>query len=401
MKARTALIVGAGIGGLAAGVSLRRAGWQVRIFERAAEPRALGFALNLAPNAVQALRELGLAHQLMAEGAAIEKVEVRRADGFVLKRFNVAADLAHTVSLMVLRPALHGVLLDAIPRDALSFGSTATSFDAGEAGVTLTLKDGRTNVGDILIGADGVGSAIRRALHPQEGPPRRSGYYGVRGVAFGVAQHLGNLSVIGYFGHGIEAATVRASKALRPDSRDRGDARPDAVYWYVSVLAEDVARMPRVPEAALAYYATLLDEGFGAIVRATRVADLRVDELFDREPIDGWGSGRATLLGDAAHPMLPHTGQGAAQALEDAVALGLALRTGSDIVASLRRYERVRSRRTRAIVKRGRRIARVTTTKNPIVKAVRAAAIRLLPARAAAAGFLLARGIDPHSELRS
>lgn len=384
---RTALIVGAGIGGLAAGVALRRLGWRVRIFERATEPRALGFALNLAPNAVQALRDLGIADRVVTAGWAIESVQVRGPDGRVLKALDVAAGLGGAVSVMVLRPALHGALLDATPPDTLVFGSTAASVDASEIGVTLTLQDGRAQSGDVLIGADGVGSAIRRLLHPREGPPRQSGYWAIRGVAFDAAQHLRELSAIGYLGHGIEAATVRASH--------------DAVYWYVSALAEDVARIGPGSEAALAYCATLLDDGFKAVVAATRAADVRVDELFDRDPIPTWGRGLVTLLGDAAHPMLPHSGQGAAQALEDAVALGLALSSRDGIAAALRRYENVRSRRTRAIVARGRRIARFTTTKHPVVKAVRAAAIRLLPASATASGFLLARRIDPHRQLRS
>lgn len=161
MTRRTALIVGAGIGGLAAGVALRRAGWRVRIFERAAEARALGFALSLAPNAIEALRELGLAERLMAEGCVVGQVEIRRADGSVLKRFDVAAELAQAASVFALRRALHGALLDATEPETLSLGSEAAAFEFTDAGVVLTFQDRRSETGDVLIGADGVGSAIR------------------------------------------------------------------------------------------------------------------------------------------------------------------------------------------------------------------------------------------------
>ena len=385
-QARTALIVGAGVGGLAAGIALRRRGWRIRIFERAGEPRALGFALNLAPNAVQALRELGVAERVMSEGCVVGDAELRRADGRVLKRFNVAAGIAHAASVFALRPALHGALLDATPADALLLGSEAAGFDVSTAGVLLKLRDGRSEGGDLLVGADGIGSTIRRLLHPAEGLPRRSGYFGVRGVALDAAHSLGSLSVVAYLDYGIEAATVRASR--------------DAVYWYVSLLAEDAGPMKQGPGAILERCASLLDDRFRAIVRATDPADVRVDELFDRDPIDDWGRGPVTLLGDAAHPMLPHTGQGAAQALEDAVALGLALGSAPDLETALRKYERVRSRRTRGIVLRGRRIARFTTTKSRLIDWFRAAAIRVVPAKAAASGFLLAREVDPHRALR-
>jgi 2-polyprenyl-6-methoxyphenol hydroxylase-like FAD-dependent oxidoreductase len=384
---RTALIVGAGVGGLAAGIALRRRGWRVRIFERAAEPRALGFALNLAPNAVQALQELGVAERVIAEGCVVGEAELRRADGRVLKRFNVAAGIGRTASVFALRPALHGALIDATPADALALDSDAAGFEVTPAGVRLRLKDGRSEAGDLLVGADGVGSVIRDQLHPAEGPPRASGYFGVRGVALDAAHSLGSLSAVAYLDYGIEAATVRASR--------------HAVYWYVSLLAEDAAPMKQAPAAVLERCASLLDDRFRAIVQATEPGDVRVDELFDRDPIDDWGRGPVTLLGDAAHPMLPHTGQGAAQALEDAVALGLALASPADLETALRKYERVRSGRTRGIVRRGRRIAMFTTTKSRPIDWLRAAAIRVVPAKAAASGFLLARDADPHRALRN
>ncbi|CAN5848241.1 FAD-dependent oxidoreductase [soil metagenome] len=386
MTKRTALIVGAGIGGLAAGVALRRAGWRVRIFERAAEARALGFALSLAPNAIEALRELGLAERLMAEGCVVGQVEIRRADGSVLKRFDVAAELAQAASVFALRRALHGALLDATEPETLSLGREAAAFEFTDAGVVLTFQDGRSETGDVLIGADGVGSAIRRLLHPDEPPPRRSGYFGVRGVAYETTDCLGGLSAVAYLGHGIEAATVRASR--------------DAVYWYVSMLSEDLPQMTTDSATVLERCALLFDAGFEGIIRATRPDDVRLDEFFERHPIAHWGQDPVTLLGDAAHPMLPHMGQGAAQALEDAVALGLALTSGVDAGRSLRAYERVRSARTERIVKRGPRIAGVTTTKSGLVGALRTVAIRALPARALAAGFLLARRVDPHRSLR-
>ena len=132
---KTALIVGAGIGGLAAGIALRRAGWRTRIFERAAAPRELGFALNLAPNAVLALRALGVAGRVEAEGHPTTRGELRHVDGRTLKRFDATGISTAAPALVALRQTVHGTLLDATPPEDLVLASAGEAFQAGTLGV--------------------------------------------------------------------------------------------------------------------------------------------------------------------------------------------------------------------------------------------------------------------------
>lgn len=384
---RTALIVGAGIGGLAAGLALQRAGWEIRIHERAAHPRELGFGLVLAPNALAALRELGVAQAVERDGVATTGVEIRRLNGRVIRRFNAQVGGS---TIVALRPALHGALLHAVGDDALRLGSEAVSFSADATGVTLRLSDGKTDQAQVLIGADGVNSVIRHQLHPQAPPLRPSGFCAVRGVAYGISHYLGNLAAVGYLDDGLEAATVRASD--------------EAVYWYFSLLsddlADDLADDSRTPIAVIERRLADSEPCLQAIVSATQPADMRFDELWQGAPLQNWGTGRVTLLGDAAHPLLPHTGQGAAQALEDAVALGLALSGAGGVEQALRKYEAIRAKRTSAFVRLGPRIARVTTTRNALIKTMRTAAIRLLPEPLLALSSLN-RQRDPHRALRN
>ena len=180
---RTALIVGAGIGGMSAAIALRQAGWNVRLFERAATARELGFGLGVAPNAIAALRRLGVADVVLARGFAPTRGELRRMDGTVLKRLELPAadEVLGGPMVVALRPALHGALLEATGLDAITFGSEVTGFMAAGNRVAVRTASGHTAEGDLLIGADGVGSVIRRTLHPSEPPPRPCGIIAVRG----------------------------------------------------------------------------------------------------------------------------------------------------------------------------------------------------------------------------
>jgi 2-polyprenyl-6-methoxyphenol hydroxylase-like FAD-dependent oxidoreductase len=363
------VVVGAGIGGLAAGLALKNAGLSVRILERAGSPRELGFALLLAPNATHALRQLGVAGPVIEGGAVAVNGALCLPDGTVLRRFDLARvrDLLPDPTVMVLRPVLHGALLEAVGEDALTLRCDVTGFATAGDHVEVHAADGTRVRARVLVGADGAGSVVRRQLHPQEPPPRPSGLFGLRGVAHGVATLMDDLSGAQDFGRGVEAGLARAGT--------------DTVYWYLSlpgsVVGPDSANLPAVIQRGLRGFG----ERFRAIVSATRPGDMRLDELVDREPLPRWGEGPVTLLGDAAHPMLPHAGQGAAQALEDAVALGRRLRPGGDVDAALRDYERVRSARTAAVVRLSRRNARVSALTSGPARLVRDVILKMTPER--------------------
>jgi 2-polyprenyl-6-methoxyphenol hydroxylase-like FAD-dependent oxidoreductase len=382
---RTALIVGAGIGGLAAAVALCRAGWRVRVLERAASPRELGFALLLAPNAMRALRALGLADAVIAGGSSAVRGEIRRPDGDVLRSLDASAISARLgePTICVLRPVLHGLLVDAVGNEALELDSAVVGFTDAADIVTVTLADGRTVTGDVLIGADGVASTIRRVLHPAEPPPRASGLFALRGVSFDTAHHLGELSGAQYFGRGLEAGVARAS------------AR--AVYWYLSQSSGDAASHGRDPRALARELTKPFHEPFRAIVAATKDEDLRIDELFERAPLRRWGTGNVTLLGDAAHPMLPHAGQGAAQAIEDAVALARALSTAAP-AAGLRAYERRREPRTREIAALARRNARFGSVRTVVGCWLRDVIVRVVPEALVARSLIAVARPPPDTE---
>jgi 2-polyprenyl-6-methoxyphenol hydroxylase-like FAD-dependent oxidoreductase len=361
---RTALIVGAGIGGLSVAIALRQAGWHVRVFERASSARELGFGLALAPNAVRALRSLGIADAVLSRGFPPTRGELRRLDGRVLKRAHLPPNALGGPFTVALRPALHGALLEAVGSGVLALGHEVTGFSVAGPRVTLHVANGADAEGDVLIGADGIGSVVRRVLHPSEAPPRPCGIVAVRGAVHGAVTHLNELSAIYYLGPGIESVFVRAS--------DTG------IYWFLSMARELVpADLATSAPAVVAHMAPRFDDTWRAITAATD--DLRVDTLVDRDPLPFWGRGPVTLLGDAAHPVLPHTGQGAAQAMVDAVELGKMLHHADGIEPALRAYEADRLGKTAALLARGRRVARMMRMTSPVGCALRELAIRMVP----------------------
>ena len=364
------VVVGAGIGGLAAALALRRAGRSVRVIERASSPRELGFALLLASNAMYALRQLGVADVVIEGGCRLTTFEMRRASGDVLQRFDLqrASELLAEPMVAVLRPVLHGVLLEAVGNDSLALGCEVTGFRMSSSdAVEAVLGDGRTLRARCLVGADGVGSIIRRQLHPAEPPRRSSGLFGLRGVSHDAAPHLGHASGAQYLGLGVEAGLVRAGGST--------------VYWYISLPRRLVENGSAEPARVLERTSVLFDDTFRRITGQARPEDMRLDELFDREPMYPWGQGRVTLLGDAAHPMLPHAGQGAAQALEDAVALGRLLGGDRDVESGLREYERQRAPRSSTVVRLSRRSARMVSLESAMACRIRDAVIRMVPER--------------------
>lgn len=337
-----ALVVGAGIGGLACAVALERAGYRPIVFERGSELREVGAGLLLAANAVRALRMLGVADRVIQQSIVGGEGEMRAADGRVLKRvaLNELRRVTGEDAVCALRHVLHGALAEALEHSEVRTGARVTGFEQDAAGVRVQLEDGSQVAGSLLVAADGIRSVVRAKLH--EDSLRESGLVAYRGVCRG---ETWNTTGAQYFGRAVEAGVARADS--------------DSIYWYVSTKRERVDPSLE-PKAGALQVARALDPAVTKLIERTDPGHVRYDELFDREPLHSWGEGRVTLLGDAAHPMLPHAGQGAAQALEDAVVLGRCLAVTPDVPEALRRYERARIPRTTLVVQMSRRNASVS-----------------------------------------
>jgi 2-polyprenyl-6-methoxyphenol hydroxylase-like FAD-dependent oxidoreductase len=340
-RAKHAAIVGAGIGGLAAGVALRQAGWEPTVYEAAPEVRAVGAGLSIWPNGVRALRQLGLGD--LAAAAPRADGALRRADGSALAGFDPDVLEARFGAPLVgfHRADLHEGLITALGPERLRPGMRLDSIVDGE----LLFDDGTSARADLVVGADGLHSTVRASLLG-DGEPRDAGLVAYRGVT--------ELDATVPAGEWWGAGSVAGLLPL-------GGGR---VYWYLAHRGDpDRAALPGL----LAEYGEPIREA----ANRTGGEQLLVHRLYDRDPVSSWSRGSATLLGDAAHPMLPFLGQGACSALEDAVALGTAAAATTDVEAALADYERARIDRGAALVDGSRKAAKAALLDSRIGRRVR------------------------------
>ena len=343
------LIAGAGIGGLTAALSLLRRGYDVQVFEQAAELREVGAGLQLSPNGLRALYQLGLGDKLRALASEPEGKEIRLwSTGQTWKLFDLGktsvAEYGYPY-FMIYRPDLHKVLADAVRElkpDAITLGARCLSFTQDDDGVSLALADGRTVRGDVLVGADGVHSRIRDQLAGAD-QPAFSGCLAWRGVIpmERLPQHLRRPVGVNWVGPGAHVIhyPLHGGKLMNfVGIVERGD-------WQVESWTEKGSH-----HECHADFNQWHDDVHALI---TNVDVPYKWALMSRAPLQQWTQGRVTLLGDACHPTLPFLAQGAVMAVEDGYLLGRAIgQYGADPALALQKYQAARIERTTSIVLR-------------------------------------------------
>jgi salicylate hydroxylase len=325
-------IIGGGIGGLAAALSLLRAGFDVHVYERAAAISEVGAGIQVSPNASRILHRLGLADELARMGVRPLAFHQRRwDDGRTLLRSPLGDAVVEAFGFphyQMHRADLLATLVSALPAERLHVGHRLVDFvDQGDR-VEARFENGATAHADVLIGADGIHSTVRATLFGSEDPVF-TGCAAYRGlVPAERLQHL-DLEVTAQIWMGPEAHFVHYFVA------QRRFVNFVAVVEQEAWTRESWTDRGEVADALAAY------EGWHPQLHAIlgSVDETFIWALFDRPPLAHWSSGRVTLLGDACHPMLPFMAQGAAQAVEDGAALAACLTRDLEVPEALRLYE--------------------------------------------------------------
>jgi 2-polyprenyl-6-methoxyphenol hydroxylase-like FAD-dependent oxidoreductase len=353
------VIAGGGIGGLTLGCALSQARKPFRIFERSVELRPVGAGIALSPNAFQAFAHIGIDDRVRRCGWDLEFADLCDSKGRVLLRARVPK-LPAGVTKAMTRANLQQALIETLGTN-VETGRAVQSYQSRPSGVRVRMADGEEVEAELLVGADGLHSSVRRAMLGDE-TLRYSGQTSWRGLvtsdvnqphcvteSWGLRQRFGIVPI--GVRHIYWFAVMNAPAGERDEIDPRHELRRRFAGWHTPI---DKLLAMTPPDQ---------------IIRA---------DIFDRPPINCWIDGRAVLLGDAAHPMTPNLGMGACQAIEDAVVLAAALSREPDVASALALYQNRRISRANSFVERSFRFGQVAHTRNAQLRWLRDQAIRTL-----------------------
>ncbi len=358
MKKPKAIIVGGGIGGLATAIALDKIGFDYIVLEQSPQISEVGASILIWNNGTHCLNELGVEDKFWEKAISIDEVSVQNHQGKILtklnfsnsqEQFKISASTIHRADLI-------NILLQPIPSEKIFLNSKIQSFLEDSKGVTVKLNSNKELRGDLLIGADGIHSIIRKGLMDNR-TLRYAGYTCWRGL----------LTI----DHESLPDTRTAVLGMGPKSMYGSSwLKNKQFYWFATALSQpNPSKELKLNSLKKAF--SIWPQSIREIINQTPVSSIIRNDIYDLPPIKNWGKGFCTLLGDAAHATTPNLAQGGCMALEDAVELAHSLFKYSNKQQALRAFERKRYSRTANIVRDSKFFGEMSQWRHPLLLKIR------------------------------
>ncbi|RFB33974.1 FAD-dependent monooxygenase [Brevibacillus sp. VP] len=364
MKNKSFLIIGGGIAGLTAAIALQQLGLDVKVYERFPEIRPAGAGIMIAPNALKALARVGLDKAVQKQGYVSPRgIAILNKQGNVLSEISTSTQQYTTVSIH--RAELHQILLSALRPGTVIFGKACADCRQDNEGVTVTFADQSEASGEYLLAADGIHSAVRKKLFPSI-KLRYSGYTCWRGIAPCWLDSGENSEF-------TETWAAQGRFGVIPLANER-------TYWYALVNGPSGDR--RYAEYRIKDISQIFEGYHSPVAQVlSKTPDDKVihNDIYDLEAPEQFVSGRTLLLGDAGHAITPNLGQGACQAIEDALELARCFIQHSSVELAYQAFEMRRIKRTRAISQISLQVGKIAQLENPFLCGLRNSVMRLTP----------------------
>ncbi|MEQ6960961.1 FAD-dependent monooxygenase [Staphylococcus arlettae] len=355
-------IVGAGIGGLTAAALLIEQGHDVSVFEKEDTVSELGAGIGIGGNVIEKLNGHDLAKGLKNIGQVIDVMEVRDEKD---KRLSKLKLKKHTVNLTMSRQSLLDVIKSYVPNSAIFTNHNVTGIENGDLKVTLQFSEQTSQSFDLCIGADGIHSNIRQSLVPNS-KPIYQGYTVFRGLVEDIDLKDNHIAK--------EFWSTKGRVGIVPLINNQA-------YWFISISAKvHDAKIHAFAKPHLQARFNHFPNEVRQILDKQSETDVLLHDMYDLNPLKSFVYQRVVLLGDAAHAMTPNMGQGAGQAMEDAIVLANCLQS-YDFDLALERYDKLRVKHTKKIIKRSRKIGKTAQRTNKFVVKVRNKLAKILPDR--------------------
>lgn len=380
------IIIGGGIGGLCTALMLQRNGFRTELYESSSSIRAIGAGLGVGSNAFRALNEAGVGKRLEEKGNRLDCMIFQNQHGKVLNQldFTVLAREFGLSNFTIHRADLHSILYEAISPGVIHLKKKCIDFVQDEEMVTVTFEDGSKASGELVIAADGIHSMFRTRLVPNS-LPRYAGYTCWRGVVKSDDPKIHSQTAYELWGKEGRFGIV--------------PLKDGQVYWFACVNAKfrDMDYQNLSPRD-VAHIFRAFPKHVVKLIESTKEDALFHHDMLDIKPLKKFTYGRVVLLGDAAHATTPNMGQGAGQAMEDAIVLSKSLKGSKSLSEAFQHYEKARVKRTEKIITMSRQIGEAAQLENPIAIKIRNAIFQAIPSSILIKRFRFLLDVDFSSE---